>query len=225
MKRNLLTKPATYSLTCGTPSAHAWHSQAGFFLERVLKMLSYSSQALDHDPNHANPNHRLTVVEANFIISAQPARLEQPTERAFYHPSSRQHFEAFDIVATADNFQSQFAEGTKLFHPVDQGSQVTAVGPNDLQSPIHTHQPLDQWSGRIAVLHGGRSNHHGENQAKTVYRYMALAPRDLLACVVAAFSSLIRSLDRLTVHDCRCLRCSPPCDLRFCAHSPAKRRE
>src|SRR6266404_4967847 len=30
-------------------------------LERVLKMLSYSSQALDHDPNHANPNHRLTV--------------------------------------------------------------------------------------------------------------------------------------------------------------------
>jgi hypothetical protein len=100
-------------------------------------MVSYSSQAPDHDSNHANLNHRLTVIQANFIISAQPAGLEQPAERAFYHPSSRQHFEAFEVVAAAHNLQPQLAEGTKLLHPVDQGSQITAVSPNDLQSSMH----------------------------------------------------------------------------------------
>lgn len=96
-------------------------------------MPSCSCQAPDHDPDHANPNHRRTVIQANLIVSAQPPRLEQPAEGALYHPSSGQHFETFDVVATADNLQSQFAEGTQLLYPVDQGSEITAVSPDDLQ--------------------------------------------------------------------------------------------
>ena len=95
-------------------------------------MPSYSCQAANHDPNHANPYHGLTVVQANFIISAQAPRLEQPAEGAFYHPSSRQDLKTFDVVAAADNLQSQFAERTQLLHPVNQGSQITAVSPDDL---------------------------------------------------------------------------------------------
>src|SRR5664279_3766121 len=107
-------------------------------------MPSYGCQAPDHDPNHANPNHRRTVVHANLVISTQPPRLKQPAESAFYYPSSGQHFETSHVVATAHNFQSQLAVGTKLLHPVDQGSQITAVSPDELQSSIHTHQPLEQ---------------------------------------------------------------------------------
>ncbi len=149
-------------------------------LERVLKMPSCSCQAADHNSNHANPYHRLTVIQANFIISAQAPRLKQPAERAFYYPSSRQDFETFNIVATADNLQSQFAEGTQLLHPVNQGSEITAVGPDDLQSAIQAHQRLDQWPSRIAILYASRSNHHCQNQAQTVHRHMTFAPRIFL---------------------------------------------
>ena len=166
-------------------------------------MPSCSCQAADHNSNHANPYHRLTVIQANFIISAQAPRLKQPAERAFYYPSSRQDFETFNVVATADNLQSQFAEGTQLLHPVNQGSEITAVGPDDLQSAIQAHQRLDQWPSRIAILYASRSNHHCQNQAQTVHRHMTFAPRDLLARIVAACSRLVRGLDRLAVHDGR----------------------
>ena len=102
-------------------------------------MPSHCCQTADHDPNHANAYHRLTVVQANFIISAQAPRLEQPAERAFYHPSSGQDFETFDVVTAADNLQSQFTEGAQLLHPINQGSEITAVGPDDLQSSIQAH--------------------------------------------------------------------------------------
>src|SRR5271166_1438370 len=153
-------------------------------------MPSCSCQAPDHDPDHANANHRRTVVQANLIVSAQPPRLEQPAESALYHPSSGQYFETFDVVAAADNLQSQFAEGTQLLHPVDQGSEISAVSPDDLQSSVHAHQRLNQGAGRITVLHGGRSNHQGEDQTQTVHGHMALSARDLLARIVAAFSGL-----------------------------------
>ncbi len=119
-------------------------------------MPSCSCQAADHNSNHANPYHRLTVIQANFIISAQAPRLKQPAERAFYYPSSRQDFETFDVVATADNLQSQFAEGTQLLHPVNQGSEITAVGPDDLPDKLSRDFPMLPVSFDLAELRGYR---------------------------------------------------------------------
>src|SRR5271168_1410596 len=99
-------------------------------------MPSYSRQTPDHDANHTNPNHCLTVIQADLIIPVQAPRLVQPAESALDHPAPGQHLEAFDLIAAADNLHSQFAEGTQLFHPVEQGSEITPVGPNELHSSI-----------------------------------------------------------------------------------------
>jgi hypothetical protein len=85
-----------------------------------------------------------------------------------------------------------------LLHPADESPQIAAVGPDNSQPSIHTHQPLDPRPGGIAVLHRCGSNHQGENQTKTVNHHMAFAPRDLFTRIVTASSRLIGCLDRLT---------------------------
>ncbi len=87
-------------------------------LERVLKMRSYRCQSPDHEPDHAETNHSLAVIQTNFVVTAQPARFEEPAESAFHNPPLRQGLEASDLVTAAYNLQPQFAEGTQLFDPV-----------------------------------------------------------------------------------------------------------
>src|SRR5438094_10515849 len=64
-------------------------------LERVLKMGSCGGQALEHETDHADPDHRLTVIQSHFIISAKPSRLVKPSEGALDDPSFRQNLEDF----------------------------------------------------------------------------------------------------------------------------------
>src|SRR5271169_1065372 len=107
-------------------------------------MVSFSCQAFDHDPNHTNPQHRLAVIQPNFIVTAKSARLVEPAERPFDDPPSRQHLEPFERVTPAHNLQPQFTKGPQVLDPGHQGPQVTAVGPDELQTAIHTDQQLDQ---------------------------------------------------------------------------------
>src|SRR3990172_6707837 len=100
-------------------------------------------QASDHEANHTNAKHRLTLIQAHFIVAAQPPRFEEPTKGSFDYPTSRQDLEAFDVIRAPNNLQSEFAKGSQLVDPQDQRSQVTAVRPDDLQSAKEGHQSLD----------------------------------------------------------------------------------
>src|SRR2546427_13262819 len=82
--------------------------------ERVLKMLSYRCQALEHETNHANANHRLAMVQADFVVTAKPPGLGEPAEGSFYNPPLRKNFESFGMIAAAHDLQSEFPKGTKL---------------------------------------------------------------------------------------------------------------
>src|SRR2546428_3964498 len=176
---------------------------SGIPLERVLKMGSCGGQSLKHKTDHADPDHRLTVIQSHFIISAKPSRLVKPSEGALDDPSFRQNLEAFGSAVSTHDLQPQLTEGAQLLDPLHQSSQVAAVGPDDLQSPIHGYQEVDEALGGVAVLHGGGSDHNPQNQSQAVDGHVALAPRHLLARVVAAFSCLFGDLDRLAVND-RC---------------------
>ena len=169
-------------------------------------MPSYGCQSPEHETDHANPNHRFTVIQSDFIIPTKPTRLGKPTEGSFYYPALREHFETFGAIRAAHDLQLQFAKGTQLLHPLDQGAQVTTIGPNDLQPPVHGYHEFDETLGGVAVLHGRGCDQNRQDQSQAVHRHVAFAPRHLFARVVAAVAGLIGDLDRLTVND-RCGRC------------------
>src|SRR6267378_845335 len=139
------------------------------------------------------------MIQANFIVAAKPPRLVEPAKSSLYYPALRQDLETLGAITAANDLQSEFAVGTKLLHPLHQGAQVAAIGPDDLQASIHTHQELDEALGGVAVLHRGWCNHNRQDQSQAVHRYMAFASRHLLSRVVAALSRLVNRLDRLAI--------------------------
>src|SRR6266704_1636930 len=164
---------------------------------------SRSAQTFKHKTNHAEPNHCLAMIQANLIVAAESARLIQPAEGSFYYPALGKNLESFGLIAAPDNFQPQFTKGPKLLHPLDQRSQITTIGPDNLQAPIQANQDFDQALGGIAVLHSSGCDHNRQNQSQAVHRQVALASRHLFSRVVAALSRLVGHLDRLAIDDSR----------------------
>src|SRR5207244_11656366 len=110
-------------------------------------------------------------------------------------PWFRQNLEAFGWAASAHDFQPQLTEGAQLLDPLHQSSQVAAVGPDDLQSPIHGYQEVDEALGGVAVLHGCGSDHNPQNQSQAVDHHVTLAPGHLLTLVLAECLCLFSYLD------------------------------
>ncbi len=109
-------------------------------LERVLKMaISYSGKASDHEANHANPDHGLAMIQAHLIVSAEAARFVKPAKGPFHNPALGQHPEALGLVATAHDFQMQFAEGPQLLDPLNELAQIATIGP-DYRRAVKTSQ-------------------------------------------------------------------------------------
>src|SRR5260370_9554175 len=142
------------------------------------------------------------MIQANFIVAAKPSRLVEPAKSSLYYPALWQDLEALGEITAANDLQSEFAIGTQLLHPLQQCAQVAAVGPDDLQASIHTHQELDEALGGVAVLHRGGSNHNRQDQSQAVNGQVPFASRDLLSRVVAALSRLVNRLDRLAIDNC-----------------------
>src|SRR5580692_1210743 len=167
-------------------------------------MASYSfRQSSHHQADHANPQHRFAMVDANLVVATQPPRFEKPTKGSFYNPAFGQHFKTFDAITAPHDFQFQLAIGAKLFDPSHQGSQIAAVGPDDLQASKQIDQSFDQAFGGVPILHGSRSDHNGQHQAQGVHRHMPFAALDLFARVIASLACLIGRFNRLAVNDSR----------------------
>ena len=162
---------------------------------------SYRGEASDHEANHANPQHGLTMIQPHLIVTAQASRFAEPAKGSFDYPTFGQDFETFGVVAPPYDFQMQLAERPQLFDPLDQSAQVAAIGPDDLQPSKHLDQRANQILGGGAILDGGTGNHYAQHQPERVHRQVAFAALDLFARVVAGFSSLIGSFDRLAVND------------------------
>src|SRR5712675_3373576 len=109
-------------------------------------------QASNHNANHANSNHRLAVIQAHLIVTAQSAGLGEPAKGSLNDPSLGQNLEAFGTVTSAHNLQPQPAERAKLLNPLNQRPQVAAVGPDDLHPSVQGDQGFDQTLGGVAVL-------------------------------------------------------------------------
>src|SRR6266498_693503 len=166
-------------------------------------MASYRWQALDHESDHADPNHRFAVVGANFVVATKSARLHQPTESSFDDPALGQNLETFSLVTAPHDLQPEFAERTELLHPPNQCSQIATVSPDNLHSAVHAHQQFDEALGRGAVLRRSGGYQEAHDHSLGVPGAVAFASHHLLARVISAFSRLVASLDRLAGPNCR----------------------
>jgi hypothetical protein len=92
------------------------------------------------------------MIQANSIIPAKPPRFGQPAKSSLNDPSLGQNLEAKGPVAPADDFQVQFAKGAQLIDPLNQRAEVTAVGPNDVQTTKKAHQSLEERLGGVPKL-------------------------------------------------------------------------
>src|ERR1700674_2038757 len=161
-------------------------------------------QAPNHEPNHANPYHRLTVIQAHLIIAAQAARLGEPAEGTLHDPSLWQRREPLGSIRASDDFQPQFAKGPQLLNPLDQCSQVTSVGPNNLYSHVHGDEQSDQALSGMTVLNAGGGDHERQQQSQGVDGDVAFATRHLFARIVAALPRLVGHLNGLAVDNRGC---------------------
>jgi len=144
-------------------------------------MLSCGCKAFHHETNHANPDHRLAMIQTHLIVAAQPPRLVKPAKGSLYNPAFGKDREAFDVLTSPYNLQPKFAKGTKLLNPLDQFAQIAAVGPNDLQSPKQSYHGFDQALGGNAILYVGWGDQDRQNQSQAVDSQVPFAPRHLFA--------------------------------------------
>ncbi len=148
------------------PNAHGPDDGVGH-LERVLKMPSYRfSRASDQETDHTNAQHDCATNQPEFIVAAQSVRFNEPAKGSFYDPAFGQIVEAFDLIGSVRLLQLQPSMGTDVFDPPQQGSQIAAICPNDLESDEPLHQRLDQSLGGVSVWHGGRTDHNCQHQAR-----------------------------------------------------------
>src|SRR5258706_3634252 len=109
-------------------------------------------QTFEHETNHANANHGLTMIQADLIITAKPSRLEEPTESPLHDPALGKNLETLGMLRSSHDLQPQFAKGAELLDPLHQCSEVAAIGPNDLHSLRHRRQKANEALGRVPDL-------------------------------------------------------------------------
>jgi len=100
------------------------------------------------------------------------------------------------------DLQSCALSAESFSRPTHQGPGITSIGKNHPQ-PAKPAGFVDDHFGPVAILDIGRLNHSHQNQSEGVDQEVALAPRHLLASIVATFSGLVSHLNRLRVKDGR----------------------
>ena len=132
--------------------------------------------------NHRNLNPCLTGLRQSFVIFAQPTTPTQPCKCAFHDPSAWQHFKMVDVRRTLDNLQKPT---TECISPFYQLSCIAAISPDQLESRKSPHKLRKHKLGPVSVLDIRTMDDNGQKQSQSVYDDMALASRDLLACIVS----------------------------------------
>ena len=116
------------------------------------------------------------------VVLAQPSAPAQPGQGALHHPPPGQHLEAVAVRIAAHYAQHPTTGGPSPRH---QPASVGGISPDELKPGKPVQLLYQDQLGPIPVLDVGGVNPYGQEQAGGVHYDMALAPRYLLASVVA----------------------------------------
>src|SRR5260221_9138005 len=143
----------------------------------------------------------LAVGRVILIIFRESAIIGKPAEGSFHNPALGQDFESVQGGAL-DHLQAQAAAGKPCLQPAAECvTSVASIHPDESQPTEGCRQFLEHQARSVAVLNIGGMNDHRQNQTKRVHQEMSFSSHDLLACIVAAHSSVIRYLNALAVED------------------------
>ncbi len=108
------------------------------------------------------------MINTDFVIPAQAARLSQPPKGPLTNPGLGQHLESFGPVRAAQNFQVQLAKRPQLLCPLNQATEIATIGADDLHAAIHRDQQLDQAPGGIPILQSNllQENEYGREERR-----------------------------------------------------------
>ena len=135
-----------------------------------------------HDVDHSEPYPSLAAMRGFLIVLAKATELHQPTKGALDHPSARQHHKAFDIIGSFHDLQRPTSQSC---NPSNKLAGIPAVSPDEPKTRECSQQLWQDQFGAVAILDTGAVHDHSQQQSQRIYRQMAFAPFDLLACIVA----------------------------------------
>ena len=139
-------------------------------------------QAFEHEADHGKANEGGDRSRVALEIAGQASIAADPGERPLDDPSFWQDDEAMEIGALDDLDlpASGSGHGFGHFRPL-----ISGVGEDPLDEWKTPARLAQQIAGAVAVLNVGWQNAHAEEQTERVDEDVALAPRDLLARVIA----------------------------------------
>ncbi len=131
------------------------------------------------------------------LLTGTSTATTEPGEGPFHHPAARQDGEALGLVGTLDDFHGPLAELRQS--PLQLVARISAIG-EDMPEPGPAVADRFQEAGRpITVLNVRAMHHQADHQPQRVDNDVALAPRDLLAGVIARNPAAFRGFHALTV--------------------------
>jgi hypothetical protein len=202
---NEFLRPAELALDATVPfyNAPGNHEDWSQNTKSVSGNSFLTCQSAGHHSNHGNVDECFTVIRPLFVVAAQPSPLYQPTKRAFYNPTLRQHRKTTLRGPALDDIEAKLPPRSQPPQPPDQRTRISPIGPHAHQLAETVGQELQEPSRAIAILHAGFRHAHRQHQPQGVHQQMSLAPHQFLARVVTTRSSLIARLDRLTIQNRR----------------------
>ena len=132
--------------------------------------------------NHRYMDPCLRCTRQALVVLTETTRPTQPRQCPFNDPSSWQHLKLMAGPGTLHDLQGP---ARNSLDPVNQLTSVSSVSPDQLEARETTYQLVDDQLCPMSVLDIGRVDHNGQQQTHRVYHDVPLAPRHLLASVIA----------------------------------------
>jgi hypothetical protein len=163
-------------------------------------------QAACHEGDHGPQDHGFVAGREAFVVADGAAVLADPGERPLDHPPAGQDLERVR-VAPGDDLDSHLQSRG----PGGELAVVDGVSPDQADAAAGLAQVPQQRPGGVAVLDGGGSDHHGQQQAQRIHGDVPFPAVHLLGVIPAPGGPghRIGGADRLGV-DHRCGRLGLP---------------
>ena len=162
-----------------------------------------SGQSPDLDAYQGEEDESLGAGSGGLVVADEAAVWRhEPAEGALDDPAASQNGEAAGLVGVFDDRDGEL--GPQSTDPGGENrAGVAAIDPQEPQPGGPRQHAGEQGLGASALRRAGRGDMDAEQQAQRVHQQVALAPFDLLGCVVADSPAVPVGFHALAVQDGR----------------------
>ncbi len=144
--------------------------------------MAWPGQAFEHDADHGEADEGDDGPGIALEVAGEAPVAADPGECSLDDPALGQNHEAVRVSALDDLQRPAAGRGDGRCH---LWSLVASIGEDGLDEGKRSARRAKQFAGAVAVLHVGGMDDDAQEQAERIDQDVALAPRDLLACIEA----------------------------------------